>query len=151
MYTACMWHRYNRPIITVIIFNWLLIIFLLFMNLSIVTCFYKIVYIGCLNHSWSDEILDCKNKLFAVFGKFAILDIWSVSSQHLNRVYIVWAHLVYIQHIWITVLYLLVFHPLYLHLYCCILYPVFMTNIIISVLQVYWVVPVWSISYSDFL
>ena len=42
-------------------------------------------------------------------------------------------------------MYLLVFHPSYL--YYCILYPVFMANTV-SVLQLYWVVPIWSSSYD---
>ena len=40
------------------------------------------------------------------------------------------------------------FHPWYLHLYYAILYLVFTTNTIISVLQVYWVVSVWSKIYN---
>ena len=90
---------------------------------------------------WNFGRQECQSTSFAVFGKFAILDIWSLSSQHFDAVCAGFGYIIYTQYIWITILYLLVFHPWYLHLHNSILYLVFMTNTIISVLQVYWVVP----------
>ena len=103
------------------------------------------VYIGCLNHTWLDEILEDNLSLslwkICNFG-YLVFIILSYGYSLCRLL----AHLVYIQHIWITVLYLLVFYPWYLHLYYGNLYPVFMTNTMISVLHVHCVLPVCSSS-----
>ena len=62
---------------------------------------------------------ECQPKLFAVFSKFAILDIWSLSSQHLDTVCTDFGNILYIYNI-----YLLVF-ILGNYFYTSKLYPVF--------------------------
>ena len=95
----------------------------------------------CMKFNLSISMFSQKcSHLFSVFY-YESLALNTISCAHFCLYS--W-HETYKNCVWIISLYLM----LHIFYYSGILYPVFIAYTIISVLQVYWVVPIWSSSYA---